>query len=497
MCEKLLKTASVIGALFFAFTALVFYFCPSEMYSYTISLAGILLIILYGIFSQNFSHSKLFKKIKTIPAKKIYLISAGILLFIQLFVVFFSNYKPITDAMHLSDICENFINGRDLYDGMKLQYEYYLERYSNNWLLFLLQLLLYKISYLIFGHYSYIIPALTVVAFIQLSYYFMYRLSLLVLSENKAKLAVIIMAVCPYFHAFAPVFYTDTISMPFVLMSVYFAVKASKEGFSKKTILNLIISAFSVSVGYYLKGNVAVIGIAVLIFLMLRLKLKSALVFLTAFAVSFVSVSAITKNTMYSLGVISDEKIEECQFPMTHWVMMGLKDRGGYDNDDFLFTKNISGIENKKQANIEVIKTRLSDYGVSGFSRHILKKVSYTWQLVNYQASWQYKNTLDNFVGKYFYNSPFFLVLCFIFQYAIVTLLLCSYLKGVKEVTDEKFIIRIASLGLMLFLLIWETRSRYMLNFLPLYFIMMADGAGIFVSVWNKIISKLTKKNKA
>lgn len=49
------------------------------------------------------------------------------------------------------------------------------------------------------------------------------------------------------------------------------------------------------------------------------------------------------------------------------------------------------------------------------------------------------------------------------------------------------FMVQMAVFGLALFLLIWETRSRYLINFLPLFILMSAHGARITVAWLSKI----------
>lgn len=497
MTNKLLKLANIIAFVFFIFVALVFFFMPPKMYTKTYQIVGIACVLLFSGLLAVIFRTKIADKIKRTNAKKLYTICALVMLCIQLFIVFFANYRPVTDAEHLRRICVNFFaNGKEnLYDGMLPNHHFYLERYSNNWLLFLIETLLYKLDYAVFGHYSYLPMSIVTTLCIQISYYFLYKTSTLVLDTSKSKIAILIMAFCPYFYAFAPIFYTDTVSLPFVIMSVYFASKASKEDFGKRCVLDLFLCGISTSIGYFLKGNVAVVGVAVIIFLVLKLKPKQALIFLIALALSFVTISKSIETTMYSLGVVSEERIEEYKFPMTHWLMMGLNGKGGYDDNDFFFTYNISGIDEKSHANVEVIKERVYDYKISGLLNHFAEKIRYTWQQVNYQSSWQYKST-NNFIGRFFRNSDLYYSLCFIFQNMLVILLLCSFYKGVKNPTDEKFIVRISSFGLMLFLLLWETRSRYMLNFLPLYFLMMADGIDVYVGISKSLKAKLLKKIK-
>ena len=71
--------------------------------------------------------------------------------------------------------------------------------------------------------------------------------------------------------------------------------------------------------------------------------------------------------------------------------------------------------------------------------------------------------------------------------------MLLSFIYGAVHSRKKPVsLIRLSIFGLALFLLIWETRSRYLVNFLPLMFIICADGMNYLNGLVSYIINKLS-----
>lgn len=494
MKEKILNLGNIIGAVCFTAVAVIFFFTPTGVANRLIGLITVAALGLVFIYSRKI---RPLRYLGQITPERVYRLGAVIMLIIQAAQVAITEYIPITDASHLDIICRNFVNGNDnIYSGLDIYHQHYLERYSNQWGIFLLQSALYKASALLGGGIKRaVLMAVNILAF-QLSYYLTYKTAQLVFKKEKQKtLAVLLMVMCPVMYAYTCVFYTDTLSMPFSMLTLYFAVRAIKETDRRRFLIFTLISAFSAAAGYSLKGSVAVIGVAAVIYMLFKSGIKRTAVYLTAFVIAFLSVNTAVSQIMYSTGAVTEEGVEEYGFPMTHWVMMGLKGRGGYNEEEFRYTFEISGQEEKKEANIEAIKNRLEDYGISGTLNHIYKKIQYTWEGGTYQSTKQFENSPDGIFKGFFSSSYIFMSACFAFQCVIILFMLFSFWGGaLKKSTDEICLMRIAQLGIFLFLLIWETRSRYMLNVLPVYFLIACDGAESFGDFAEYLRGRFLKK---
>lgn len=499
MKEKILNLGNLFGAICFSIVAIVFFFSVNKTYPFIAQIAALVVVFALCTFLCAFRNKKHLKKLFDAEPRKLYIACALIMLTVQLVLVIGINFMPRTDASHLDKICRNFVDGNDdLYYGLDIFHYNYLERYSNQWGIFLLQSLIYKISVFLTGGISINLLPLITVFLMQLSYFILYKITGLVFqSQKRRNVCIAMMTLCPVLYVYSCVFYTDTLSMPILLGAVYFALCAVKSTGKRSTALYILGAALCTSVGYYIKGNVGIIAVALFIYFAFKINYKRVLALVVATAVSFMLVGNAISSAMKAVGAVNDESIEKYSFPMVHWVMMGLNGRGGYNDEDFLYTFGIDGVEEKKEADILRIKERIEEYGFGGFLAHLGKKIQYTWYGGTYQSTVQFAFAEQDLFTDFFSKSYVYFTWCFLFQATMILLMLFSFIGGfIRKKTDRISAIRLMELGLFLFLLIWETRSRYMLNMLPLYFIIAADGAARFKEFLGIISKKRTKHVK-
>ena len=189
-------------------------------------------------------------------------------------------------------------------------------------------------------------------------------------------------------------------------------------------------------------------------------------------------------------------------FPITHWLMMGLNEEhtGGYNGNDHDLTFNEETYEEKKEANIEEIKTRLKELGPIGLIKLEGAKIARTWSSGNYGVYAKLNNTSDG-TGIYEYlggygNTNIFL------KYSLQilkTYISCMILLGLitrfrKKDTTYHYedIIYIALFGAILFYILWEAAQRYSLSFLPWMIIPL----GLIYERISKTEEDLSKKEK-
>lgn len=479
MKERLLNVGNLIGAVCFSIVAVIFFFVKTGKYPLVLQLLTLPLAIALLCFLVRLIDKKAVQRFFEIPPYKLYAFCAVFMLAIQLLLVIGINFMPRTDASHMDKICRNFVLGKNyLYDGLDYYHENYLDRYSNQWGIFLIQSFIYKISYKLTGDVPRsLLPFLNMLV-MQLSYFITYKISGLVFNERKQKpLSVVILTACPVLYVYSCVFYTDTLSMPLLLGAVYFGLKA-KRAKDKKIIIYTLLSALCIAFGFVIKGNIAIVAVAFLIYMFLRMSAKRFIAFFLAVVISFVSVNAAVEGAVKGLGVVTDESIEKYSFPYTHWVMMGLNGRGGYNADDFQLTFHTEGLEAKKEMHKQEIKSRIEDMGFAGMLMHLGLKIRYTWYGGAYQSTNQFALSEQDSITDFFQSSGVYLAWCFIFQSMLILLMLVSFWAGViRKRLDSVCLLRLMQLGMFLFLLMWETRSRYMLNLLPIYILIAADGA--------------------
>jgi len=288
-------------------------------------------------------------------------------------------------------------------------------------------------------------------------------------NKTDAAITAVIAALFPVFYGYAAFYYTDTWSMTFVIISVYFAVTAFKSGKLFFFILSAVFAAFA----YIIKNNALIIPIALigyLICLVCREKrykktAVNAAVYLAVFAVISAGLQFITDSS----GIYTKESRREYEFPKTHWIMMGVGGEGDYSQSDYLMTYNTSGYENKKEMNVSVIKERMSEYN----------PVSFIKLLFYYKAgrTWGGQVFLIPFYNpaNMILNNPVFAVAATFAMYLTVLGVSASFRRGARDFTPLLFP-RIILCGVFLLYLVWETRSRYLITFSPMFLLTFSNG---------------------
>lgn len=319
----------------------------------------------------------------------------------------------------------------------------------------------------------------------QASLWLIYQTARLHFSEKKAFLTGCFAALFLPVYLYAMFAYTDVPGMFLVSLILYLYSNVRKNG--ERRAVYLVFLGCAVGFAFKVKVTTFIIFIAIMIEELLSKKdWKKFLASAVLVLVSMISVIGLLNLMTSDLVVISEEVREENEFPVTHWVMMGLKKKGGYNDSDVEYTKKFSGYEEKKNANIKVIKKRLAHYGPVGLARHIFgRKLRYAWCdscLAGdyYGAKYPFRK---NFVwhllsedGRYhwitlLYTWPYYLLM-----------LLGLFFSGIAAVRNggengSFFSIgRLSLLGIFVFLSIWECNSRYLVCFIPVLILTASEG---------------------
>lgn len=290
------------------------------------------------------------------------------------------------------------------------------------------------------------------------------------------------MLLCLFFLPFymhSPIFYTDTFALPFVTGTLL------AYEMRKKDCRFLILTGTILAAGYKIKGSLGVILIALLIHLWLcsesfRKRLKKSILLLLPFLL-FVTLLTLVPARLSGL---SAEESYRNEFPMEHWLALGLVDSGGYNADVYWMTASVEGKAEKQAVDREFIREKLEAYGFTGMISHLQEKIVFTWgdgvyfapeklQRDPLKESWLHEWVLYQ-GSRYTYTYQY----CNAVQLLILGGILLSLLRNFtkKGKTREIQAMQLSIFGLFLFLLIWETRSRYLVNFVPVFFLLGIDG---------------------
>lgn len=313
-------------------------------------------------------------------------------------------------------------------------------------------------------------------------------LYLAVAKQYCQQLALYFAFLCYFFVPmvlYVPVYYTDTLSMPFVCFGLWAAIMARAAATPHARLLWAGALGLSAGTGYLVKGSAAILLAACLLWALLadhapmKQTLASCAVALACFAVLVLAWQAfLPVNPWLSLDALDDHRL-----PASHYIMMGLAGEGGYHGKDHLFSASFGSLPERVAANREVIAQRLQAMGPGGLAAHLQKKLAYTWADGTYFAPmklcmypwnefWLHQWILPG--GRHY---AVFRRLCGAAQLVLLGLLAGGALRVAMQkqpAANLAFAARAAVVGLALFLMVWETRSRYLVNFAPLLALLAA-----------------------
>lgn len=414
---------------------------------------------------------------------RIFIVIALCVLIFQIVALIFLKSEPVNDLSYVNTAAKNFCktwDRNDLYIGFPSRHYGYFARYPNNNALLIILSLIYAATDQVFGVMPDIVPAIINTAGLNISFWLMYLISKKV-SEDKFTSLYCAMfgALFTVFYTYTPFYYTDSMSMPFAMLACWLFLKSldCKKVFS--TVALMALSSICIVVGYKIKGSVIILVPAFLIYLIFILKkaeLKMFFARLLSLLIAVVLAAVAVSGFINSFNLTEKDEYYYREFPLIHWVMMGLYDRGGYYDQDFWYTESQGDVNQKTEADIYMIKKRLSDYGVSGFAGHIAKKASYTWADGTYSIIKFLKHGDNNFIRHFVTKSYGFKGWCTIYQFCLLFMILASFIFGAGSQSRSKAVLlRIILIGVYVFFLLWEARSRYLVNFSPLFIVLAAD----------------------
>ena len=395
---------------------------------------------------------------KNLPEMDVYkfrrymILFSAILLAAQVITAVFADLTPKNDLLYVTTGAKNLILGKDLYEGLPEYHLDYFECYPNNHMLFSVIYILYKLQYILTGSINDIFPTALNIVSLNISYLLFCRCAEIIHTPRKAFVCAVRGMLFTPMITYASFFYTDSLAMPFVMASAYCYLKYRKSD----KLYQLLLCGIFIGIGYKMKGSTFVLLIAIVIDMVIRkfpFKNIAAIILPCAAVMKIISLFSI------KLLNISCKSLKEKAFPLLHWIMMSADGRGGYNSADFLYTQSFSG-HKKISADLSRLAEKLNSQGIFGFLCHLCDKTAYTWENITFMAGYFYNGS---------FSSPSFITAAFFCHFTILFSILISLVDSRKKGADDEFIFKLCLFGLSVFLLIWETRCRYLVSFFPLF----------------------------
>ncbi len=316
---------------------------------------------------------------------------------------------------------------------------------------------------------------------------------------KKGSLAALVM--CFTFVPFyinACRFYTDTLSMLFVAAAFY--VYSSSDEKFKYVWLKYALAGAAICAGALIKGSVYVVLVAFIIHLLLKgiKNLRCCAVMLAVIAV----LSGVWGVYIDHCSWIDMSQEESMEFPLVHWIMMGMNRSGGggYVQSDFEYTAQFPSKEEKKAADLEMLSKRFAELGtVDGAGDYLFNKSAGTWLEGQFMQSvhmdWVLKKGgLFDFLSADREHYSLYNIYIVVYIFCIFIFVAAGGIFALRSPkADYGMLLRLTLLGAVIFFMLWESKSRYILNFAPVFMLSAVYGLeGI-----NKALDEGQDKGKA
>lgn len=320
-----------------------------------------------------------------------------------------------------------------------------------------------------------------------------------IFNNSKALMILIITIITTPLYLYCACYYSDTFSMFLTMLIIYVYLKIKdNENFKISIILQMLL-AIIVVIGVKIKITSIFILIAIIVYKILNGKgnIKN---FLIKFGITTILgiILYISFNIIIQPKFIPDEQmLDQNQIPTEHWIMMGLYGRGNFEYGEYHYTQSFPTLDEKREATRKVIKERLIlKWKENTLFKHIKGKLGFAW----YDGSYYIpdllrrepvkKGALHEVVLEGGNNTSIYKYWPQIMHFSMLIFLCINIYRIIinKDYLDKDNILFIAIYGLLVFLLIWENRSRYLVTMLPI--IMMSQLGGI------EYLAKRKKENK-
>lgn len=308
--------------------------------------------------------------------------------------------------------------------------------------------------------------------------------------SGNALIRVLYTVISTLFILFSPwivIPYSDTFGMFFVVLGLWALICVQRPVFKWPLL------AFASIVGYLVKPTCLFPLFAGLLLYLppliasIRTKLKELCIIGASVAIFLVTWPLVP---IWVQHTFSFELYPELKIPYTHYIMMGMnKDgMGGFNGDDYALSVSIHNYNERKQAIRERINYRLATYTREEKAKLFVDKLlmnfndgTFAWngEGAFFDVVFEHDNPINELYKEMFYpDGAFYQIFRTIAQGIWLQILLglpFAALTG-KEHTREKAAVMVVLAGLLVFVMLFEARARYLYLYSPAFLILSLCG---------------------
>lgn len=319
------------------------------------------------------------------------------------------------------------------------------------------------------------------------------------INEGAAVFTLLPSALYIMFSPYISVVYSDSLGIIFPVLLLYLHLKAVRaRTWQMKLVLWVLLGAVT-AVGYNLKptavfATAAILGVYVVESVLRRnsagLKVRVVAAVLGATGLGFVAAhTAIWADIKAQSYIGFDVEENTRAFPLTHFLMMGATGSGSFTQEDVFTTGAIQDPDERFRHGLEVYGERVGEMGYPGYLQFLDRKAVgtfgdgsfHSWAeglLLEQQDPFPINDPLSNEIQDYMFgNGVYYGFTSSVWHSVWLALLFLVALplrvRTPRILTPGAAIMRWSLLALTLFLLFFETRSRYLYLYLP-YFALLA-----------------------
>lgn len=479
---KFTSGISKVLVLIFGFFTCVTIFCAFQLYTstghyftatthnnlqlfllYSMNISGGILIAL-GILAMFRLINKLSKRGLVIASAVLFALFGGVLLFVLL------NYTtiPISDSFYVNDYALGMAKGEySVIDGSTR----YFAKYSNNNPMVILLFFLYSVAdffgvndLIAFGR------CVNAVAIMGAQVMFFFAIKKLTGRLTSAVKFLLLSLIYPPVMFLVPWVYTASFCLPFMGGILLAGANLYRTKKKSSIIINSAVAGVLTVAGYNIRPVVMILSIAFFICLVMwtlrskeRLKksLTIALVSVIFAGSTFACSSAV--NNHYYTG-------SERNFPLIHWVAMGLTNDGTFDGTLVAQNEKLSTKQEIKENCNKYIEKALKKYTPVTFLNHLYIKHKSIWgdgSMTFHQrikGVEKYAKGAKYIIGE---KSDFLYIYCQMFWIAL-NILTLIFAVGFIINKQKKFtlVIFLTMLGAYGFYMLWEVKPSYATPFI-------------------------------
>ena len=286
--------------------------------------------------------------------------------------------------------------------------------------------------------------------------------------------------------------YTDTLQLFIILLGLYPILKFA-ERTGKYLFFSILATSLAFAVGFLAKGTTLVLIIAFVLLLVVNLKgMEKILAIIPIFVL-------LTVNTSWNAFIDSQEiyQVEKVGMPNTHYLFMGLNGwypegttlgqrqyllTGAYNDGDLIYSKTLFFDQNLSKeevqaGHIKLIKERLNSLDLKSGLEFLGAKIATSWSSGDLKSTYSLRIGAQNEARKWellesYPNYIYMQTMQFIYFFIALLVFIKAFFNRVK-IDSLILLSAIFTVGMFLFLIIWEASPRYVIAVMPFYMLLL------------------------